>query len=54
MISKGKLLILNCGILKTGSRKKFKFDENAFKVFSQHFGLRQKLDLNASINFYSY
>ena len=40
---------LNCNILKTARHRKFKFGENACKVFSNVLVNSKKFDLNASL-----
>ena len=43
----GKLLTLNCRILNTGRRRKFKFGENTFQAYPNILVDNDKLDLNA-------
>ena len=45
----GKLLVLNCNILKTKRCREFKLGENAFKTFSKILVSSEKLDLNAPL-----
>ena len=49
--ARGKLLTLNCNILKTVGGRKFKFGKNAFKTFPNILVNSEKLDLNALLKF---
>ena len=46
---KKKLLILNCNLLKTGRRKKFKFGDNEFSAFLNILVNSEKPEQNAPL-----